>query len=209
MFVDASDIAVGAVLMQEKDKGWYKLVYYASRMLTKAEHNYSVTEREALGMIYSLNKFRHYLLSNKVIFHVDHWALIYLIAKPYLTGRLARWMLLLQEFDFSIIHTSGKLHAVADYLSRLETGEPATGINDELPNVELFQMKGVSSDSWYEHMLAFLVDGTMPGNFLVDQRRKFALKSRPFLVIAGALYRRGIDQIIRRCVPDFEQDAVL
>lgn len=49
-------------------------------------------------------------------------------------------------------------------------------------------------------MLAFLVDGTMPESFTIDQRRKFSLKSRPFLVITGALYRRSIDQIIRRDV---------
>ena len=83
------------------------------------------------------------------------------------------------------------------------------GVNDQLPDADLFQTKGVFSISWYEHMLGFLIDGTLPGNFSVDQRRKFSLKSRPFLVIAGALYRKGVDQIIRRCVPDFEQDAVL
>ena len=70
VFVDASDIAIGVVLMQEKIRGWYRPIYYASRMLTMAERNYSVTEMEALGMIYSLNKFRHYLLSNRVMFHV-------------------------------------------------------------------------------------------------------------------------------------------
>ena len=112
---------------------------------SKAERSYFVTEREDLGMVYSLNKFRHYLLSNKVVFHVDHQALIYLIKKPQLTGRLARWMLLLQEFDFSIIHTPGKVHAVADYLSRLENGEPPLGVNDQLPDADLFQTKGVFS----------------------------------------------------------------
>ena len=60
VFVDASDSAVGAVLMQEKVKGWYRPVYYASRMLKPSERNYSVTEREALGMIFALDKLRHY-----------------------------------------------------------------------------------------------------------------------------------------------------
>ena len=92
--------------------------------MTTTERNYSVTEREALGMVYALNKFRHYLLGNRVFFHVDHQALLYLIQKPNLHGRLARWMLLLQEFDFVIIHTPGKEHAVANFFSRIETGEP-------------------------------------------------------------------------------------
>ena len=54
-----------------------------------------MTEREARGMIFALEKFRHYLLSNKVIFHVDHKALLFLVSKPKLEGRLARWMLFL------------------------------------------------------------------------------------------------------------------
>ena len=53
-------------------------------------------------MIYSINKFRHYLLGKKITFHVDHAALLYLVSKQSLTGKLAQWMLLLQEFNFDI-----------------------------------------------------------------------------------------------------------
>jgi hypothetical protein len=62
VFVDALDIAIGSVLMQKYEKNWFRPVYYASRRLSKAECNYSTTEREALGMSYSVTKFRHYLL---------------------------------------------------------------------------------------------------------------------------------------------------
>jgi hypothetical protein len=54
VFVDASDIAIDSVLMQKYEKNWFRPVYYASRRLSKAEKNYSTTEREALGMIYSM-----------------------------------------------------------------------------------------------------------------------------------------------------------
>ena len=76
-------------------------------------------------MVYSINKFRHYLLGRKFTFHVDHSTLLYLVNKHVLTGRLTRWMLLLQEFDFQFPHRPGVQHAVTDYLSRLESGEPA------------------------------------------------------------------------------------
>ena len=79
-------------------------MYYASRRLSTVEKNYSTTKREALGMIYSINKFRHHLLGRKFTFHVDHSAPLYLVNKQALTGRLARWILLLQEFDFQIQH---------------------------------------------------------------------------------------------------------
>ena len=62
VFVDASDVAIGSVLMQLTEPKWYRPVYYASRKLSKAERNYSTTEREALGMVYSVTKYRHYLL---------------------------------------------------------------------------------------------------------------------------------------------------
>ena len=75
-------------------------------------------------MIYSITKFCHYLFSRKFTFHVDHSTFLYLVNKQALTDRLARWMLLLQEFDFDIQHQPGVQHAVADYLSGLESEEP-------------------------------------------------------------------------------------
>ena len=107
VFVDASDIAIGSALMQLSEPNWYRPVYYTSRKLSTTERNYSATEREALGMIYSINKFCHSLLGKKFTFHVDHSALLYLVSKQELTGKLAQWSLLLQEFEFDILHRPG------------------------------------------------------------------------------------------------------
>ena len=95
VFVDASDIAIGSALMQHTAPNRYRPMYYSSRKLSTAERNYSTTEREALGMIYSINKFRYYLLGKKFTFHVDDAVLLYLVSKQSLTRKLARWMLLL------------------------------------------------------------------------------------------------------------------
>ena len=114
VFVDVSDIAIGSALMQLTTPNWYRPVYYSSRKLSTAERNYSTTEREALGMIYNINKFRHYLLGKMFTIHVDHASLLYLVSKQMLTGKLARWMLLLQEFEFDIQHRPGTQHTVAD-----------------------------------------------------------------------------------------------
>lgn len=118
-------------------------------MLKPAEKNYTVIEREALGMIFALEKFQHYLLGNKVTFHVDHQALIFLVKKPKLEGRLARWMLLLQEFNYTVLHTPENKHVVADYLSRLEHVQEAPGVSDQLPDAALFQIPGqVGMTKW-------------------------------------------------------------
>ncbi len=55
---------------------------YSSRFLNFAKKNYITTKRKALTMVYALHKFRHYLLSNKFTFYVDHMALMYLVNKP-------------------------------------------------------------------------------------------------------------------------------
>ena len=85
VFVDASNMVIGSALVQLTEPNWYRPVYYASRKLSTAERNYSTAEREALGMIYNINKFRHYLLGRKFTFHVDHAALLYLVEKQALT----------------------------------------------------------------------------------------------------------------------------
>ena len=85
-------------------------------------------------MIYSINKFRHYLLGKKFTFHVDHATLLYLVSKQSLTRKLARWMLLLQEFDFHIHHRPSTQHAVADYLSGIENGAVAIEGDDDFPD---------------------------------------------------------------------------
>ena len=86
--------------MQEKTIGYLQPIYYASK--AKAERNYNTTKIEALGVIYIVTKFRNYLLGNKFVLHVDHQAHIYIVNKVSLVRKMAWWILLLQEFDFTI-----------------------------------------------------------------------------------------------------------
>ena len=83
------------------------------------------------------------------------------------------------------------------------------GIEYELPDAALFQIETEFSDNWYDQMLNYLQDGIFPEGMDKDHRRRLALRSRPYSVIAGFLYKRGIDGIVRRCVPEGEQDSVL
>ena len=56
-------------------------MYNASKALTKTKKNYSTTEREALGMIYAMGKFMHYLIGSTFVSHVDHNALVYIVKR--------------------------------------------------------------------------------------------------------------------------------
>jgi hypothetical protein len=50
-------------------------------------------------MVYALHKLKHFLLKNKFVFYVDHLALVYLVNKPQVLRRIARWMLLFLEYE--------------------------------------------------------------------------------------------------------------
>ena len=137
---DASNIAIGAVLAQNIHGDRDSLIHYASRFLYNAKKNYSTTEHEALAMIYSVGKFRHYLLANHFVFYVDHQALMYLVNRPVVSGRITRWMLLLQEYDFEVVNKLGRSHVMVDHLSRIENREGPSGIHDQFSDACLFMV---------------------------------------------------------------------
>jgi hypothetical protein len=65
---------------------------------------------------------------------IDHSSLKYLVNKPLFGGRICRWILLFQEFDFEVIVKPEKLNAGPDHLSRVTNGEEPTNLEDNLPN---------------------------------------------------------------------------
>nr|GEU87893.1 reverse transcriptase domain-containing protein [Tanacetum cinerariifolium] len=115
----ASDFAIGAILGQRQEKH-FRLIQYASNIMTEAESNYTTTEKEMLAVVYAFEKFRSYLIMNKSIVYTDHSALKYLFAKKDSKARLLHWVLLLQEFTFKVIDTKGAENLATDHLSRLE-----------------------------------------------------------------------------------------
>jgi len=56
-------------------------------------------------MVFILHKFKHYLSSNKFVFYGDHMALVYLVNKPQVLGRIARWLLLvtIEKFEINLV----------------------------------------------------------------------------------------------------------
>ena len=111
--VDASDIGIGAVLSQPSG-----IVEYASRVLTPAERKYSTTEKECLAMVWALEKWRHYLIADNFTVKSDHKPLVWLMTAKDPRGRLSRWALRLQEFNFTVEHISGEQNSIPDALSR-------------------------------------------------------------------------------------------
>ncbi|GKV13738.1 hypothetical protein SLEP1_g24722 [Rubroshorea leprosula] len=184
---DASNDALGAVLGQRKDRKFHT-IYYVSRTMNDAQKNYTTTEKELLAVVFAFEKFRPYLILSKVIVHIDHSALKYLLAKKDAKPRLLRWILLLQEFDLEIKDRKGVENSVADHLSRLDEVHVECGDDqlflDEFPDEQLclVSLCALSSLPWYADFVNYL---------------------------EPLLYKICGDGMIRRCVPQEEVDAIL
>jgi hypothetical protein len=117
LYVDASDVAVGSVLMQYDDNKILRPVCYFSKKLNTCQKNYSITDKEALALILSVRAFRIYLGSHTVVY-TDHEPLKYIQTNAIKSHRLLRWSIELQGYDLEIKHIAGSKNIIADYLSR-------------------------------------------------------------------------------------------
>ena len=113
---DASNVSIGAVLMQEFD-GKLHPIAYQSRKLVNAELRYATVEKECLASVWGIQKFERYLYGRHFILETDHQPLKCLQRQPS-NPRLTRWALQLQPYSFTIRVIAGKDNHGADYLSR-------------------------------------------------------------------------------------------
>ena len=114
---DASNHSIGGVLSQIQD-GVEKPICFASQLYNKHESNYNVTRKELLAVVTFVKKFRQYLLGRPFRIRTDHAALQWLKRTPEPIGQQARWLEILEEYNYSIEHRAGRHHVNADALSR-------------------------------------------------------------------------------------------
>ena len=114
LYTDASNKAIGYILGQKDDEGREHVIAYGGRALQNAELKYGITEKETLALVSAIKHFRVYLMHNKFIAITDHSAIKYLKDTKDPTGRLGRWALFLQSFDFEVVYKPGVTHKNAD-----------------------------------------------------------------------------------------------
>ena len=118
---DASNVGVGAVLMQFDDNDDLRPLALASHTLNAAMRNYSATMREAYAIVWALREFEPYILNMDVTVWTDHDALAW-VAKgtDKIDPKLMRWKQELRKFKPKIYHKKGTFNRGADFLSRLD-----------------------------------------------------------------------------------------
>lgn len=191
IFCDASDGCIGGVLSQatDDDPKQDRPIAYVSRRLRGPEIHYSTTEKECLAVIFCVDKFLEFVEGTEFIVGTDHSALTWLFKQKDLSGRLARWVLSLQEHNMIIRHVRGKNNVVADAISRF-------------PEISLLNICSPVVDNWYTKILEEVESG--------------GPKSRRYKVIDNKLYynpqqkgRRLSNWQWKLVVPEDSKEAVL
>eukprot|EP00741_Cyanophora_paradoxa_P023195 tig00021572_g22403.t1 len=133
---DASTYAIGAILSQS-DGGSpvrERPIAFISRTLAPAERNYTATELECLAVVWAIKYWRHFLLGGpQFLVRTDHHALQWLRSREATSGRLGRWSLLLQSYDFVVEYRAGRNNGGPDACSRPPLNHPPGDLDEPLP----------------------------------------------------------------------------
>jgi hypothetical protein len=116
-------------------------------------------------MVYSLQKFIHCLLGSHFKMYTYHSALKYLVNKPVLGGRICKWILLFQEYDFEVAVKPRKSNVGPDHLLFILPGEDAKNLDDNFPDAHPFTIKMV--DDYFSDIMQFVSTCMTPSNMTI------------------------------------------
>jgi len=142
LHTDWSALGIGVILGQLDEKGKEYVIAYASRSNNKTESNYSSYEGECLVVVWAIIHFRPYLYGTNFTLYTNHQPIKWLMTNDKFTGKLVRWALILQEYEFKVIHRPGITYQNADTMSQrpLTTSEDfskARQAFDQIPTVHV------------------------------------------------------------------------
>ncbi len=125
LYTDASDGAIGAILVQKDEAGVEQVVSYLSNKLSGPQLRWPTIEKEAFGVVYALKKLHPYLWGSSFEIHTDHKPLKSLFSAEIHNTKLQRWAIQISEYGAPILYHQGKLNVRADMLSRIASVRPA------------------------------------------------------------------------------------
>jgi transposase InsO family protein len=189
VYTDASKVGLGAVLAQSYGNEDLP-VLFISRKLQAAERNYSTTEQELLAVVFACKHLRRFLLGTHFTLYSDHLALKFLFNKPDPLPRLARWIMVLQEFSFEVKHIPGLQNGTADCLSRFPRQDSCNGETweDFLPAEPLLLLERTSPA--YEDNLQTIVNWKSSLSVPNDATPQFWKEQEKYVYVHGMLFRQ-------------------
>lgn len=205
---DACGTALGFTLEQLDPEGKkLGVIAYGSKKLQGAQLRYPVREKEFMAIIEALRTWRNLLMYQKFVIQTDHHSLIYLQHQNQLnTGRLARWLDFLSEFNFTIKHIPGRQNSAADALSRrddceeIEFAAMHTQAHIQELNEELLReiKKGLTRDPEFSAIYRCLKYKEEPSKLIKNHIKHYKLEED--LLLFNAI--PGQDEY-RVCVPNY------
>lgn len=205
--VDASNKAIGGTLTQLDTEGGERVIAYYSRKLSHAEEKCTTNEKELLGLVYCLKRFRCYLEGTTFEIFTDNQILNSFLTKPKLSGKEARWLELFGQFGISKMSLRpGRVHVLGDVLSRAP--HVMSGIL-QVGNMELSKAKiDLGFEKFYfEDQLWGPIFKALTGEKIkktVDRHRA-SLLLPSFIIKEGLLYYRDRICVPRKCVRELLQ----
>ena len=192
LMCDARDYAIKEVLGQKRERT-FQVIYYASRTLKDTRLNYATTEKEILSIVFAFDKFRSYLIGNKVIVHTDHSTIKYAMTKKDAELRVIRWVLLLQEFDLEIKDKKGTENLVANHLSQLEGPSKEIHINDDFPDEQILAIEDIKPVPWFADYVNYLMEKVLPLEFNYHQKKRFFAHLKHYYWEVSIRYKYCVD----------------
>ena len=202
---DASDKAIGAVITQRMlDTNFDHPIAFHSRKMKPSELNYPAWAKELLAIVDALKTWRHYLDGQKFTIVTDHQALVHFNTQPKMSRHQARWLELMQEFDYDLIYKPGTTNRVADPLSRQSSTLNTISIA-AIPEETLEEYRaGYKKDIYFQNVYEFLTKKLRtPEVEVLEIPKELHPKIKHYQIRDGLLYFsvHGLS-FVRLVVPD-------
>ena len=197
VYTDASDYAIGSVLMQEND-GILETVSMRSRSLRGAEMNYSTYDKELLAVHDAFKHWRCYLDGNKSTFYTDHNPLVHLFKQERLNNRQTRWLSDLWDQNMEIKYIKGKQNIIADSLSRLQLNHiHVMKLSEEFDNMQ----EEYENDPQFSLIWRLLNEGVNEFDNEITKSKAISYKKH-FKIEDTKLFFKDGEDLYRLCLPN-------
>ena len=182
VFTDASKYGIGGVLTQKDNNNKYHVIEFGSKLLNQTQQNWHCSEQEIYAIIYFIEKWRYLLINKPFEVFTDHKNLQELLNRgtKFKSGKLYRWAIRIQEFDFTCKHIPGAMNTFADYLSRdgatLNQLNPYLPINKKVPKVNKQKENNITEmfliQHSYQHMKSDIPAHILPNTYTKNIKNK-------------------------------------